>query len=329
MVDLEATLRASLDRQYAIEGEVGRGGMSVVYRARDLKHNRTVAIKVLRPELSEQIATDRFQREIEVVAGLTHPHILPLHDSGEVDGLLYYVMPFIEGESLRARVDRDGRLPVPDAMRIAREISFAHTWDQGEVEFYLGEQNNVKIGHGSLMDGYFNSTQIDYYQGGIFLQGHYLGNGLEFTMNNVIAPEILAGRVFIAPLGWFMKNSWAERLEIGFTLGADIAAPYRTEGTGKTTIWAAGGDVAFRAIDKTWLVLTPYVALMGMDGDVGFHDGLSATWEISASKKLQGKSKTAIQDSLKLHYPLDLKAFPLSIELLKRQQEERLPNIKK
>lgn len=173
-----------------------------------------------------------------------------------------------------------------DFMRIVREISFARTWDAGEVEFYLGEQNNVKIGHGSLMDGYFNSTQIDYYQGGVLLRGHYLGNGLEFTMNNIIAPEILAGRVFIAPLGWFMKNSWAERLEIGFTLGADISAPYRTEGTGYTTIWAAGGDVAFRAIDKTWLVLTPYVALMGMDGDLGVHAGLSASWEISASKKL-------------------------------------------
>ncbi len=130
MVDVEATLRSSLDGRYDIEGEVGRGGMSVVYRARDLKHNRTVAIKVLKPELSAAVSADRFHREIEVVAGLTHPHILPLYDSGEADGLLFYVMPYVDGESLREHLERDGRLTVQRAIRIAREIAdalgFAH-----------------------------------------------------------------------------------------------------------------------------------------------------------------------------------------------------------
>ncbi len=130
MVDLEATLRSSLDGRYVIEGELGTGAMAVVFLAHDLKHDRRVAIKVLKPELASAIGGDRFQREIEVVAGLTHPHILPLYDSGEADGLLYYVMPHIEGESLRARLKREGRLPVRDAIRITREIAdalgFAH-----------------------------------------------------------------------------------------------------------------------------------------------------------------------------------------------------------
>jgi tRNA A-37 threonylcarbamoyl transferase component Bud32/tetratricopeptide (TPR) repeat protein len=125
MVHVESRFRTSLGERYDIEGEVGRGGMSIVYRAQDLKHNRTVAIKVLRPELSEQISAERFLREIEVVAGLTHPHILPLHDSGEADGLLYFVMPFVEDGSLRARLDNEGALPEADAIRIAAEIADA------------------------------------------------------------------------------------------------------------------------------------------------------------------------------------------------------------
>ncbi len=130
MVDLEATIRSSLDGRYVIESELGTGAMAVVFLAHDLKHDRSVAIKVLKPELASAIGGDRFQREIEVVAGLTHPHILPLYDSGEAAGLLYFVMPYIEGESLRGRLKREGRLPIRDAIRITREIAdalgFAH-----------------------------------------------------------------------------------------------------------------------------------------------------------------------------------------------------------
>jgi tetratricopeptide (TPR) repeat protein/tRNA A-37 threonylcarbamoyl transferase component Bud32 len=125
MVDLGATLRSALDGRYAIEGEVGRGGMSVVFKARDLKHNRTVAIKVLKPELSEQVGTDRFQREVEFAANLTNPHILPLFDSGEAAGQLYYVMPCIEGGTLKERIERDGPLDIEDALAIARQVAGA------------------------------------------------------------------------------------------------------------------------------------------------------------------------------------------------------------
>ena len=118
-------LRTALADRYAVEGALGEGGMATVYRATDLKHRRSVAIKVLRPELSAAIGAERFLREIEIVAGLQHPRILPLYDSGEADGLLYSVMPLVEGESLRDRLDRERQLPLDDARRIACEVAGA------------------------------------------------------------------------------------------------------------------------------------------------------------------------------------------------------------
>jgi serine/threonine protein kinase len=97
----EERLKAALADRYRIDRKIGSGGMATVYLAQDLKHNRQVAVKVLNPDLGAAIGPERFLREIETAAGLTHPHILPLHDSGEADGLLYYVMPFVKGESLR------------------------------------------------------------------------------------------------------------------------------------------------------------------------------------------------------------------------------------
>jgi serine/threonine-protein kinase len=125
MPDLLERLRSSIADRYAIDHEIGRGGMAVVFLAEDLKHHRKVAIKVLHPGLAAAIGPDRFLREIEAVAGLTHPHVLPLHDSGEADGLLYYVMPYVEGESLRHRLEREKQLPVDEAIRITQEIAEA------------------------------------------------------------------------------------------------------------------------------------------------------------------------------------------------------------
>src|SRR5258707_13520055 len=99
--------------------------MATVYLAEDLKHHRKVAIKVLRPELAAVIGAERFLSEIKTTANLQHPHILPLHDSGEADGFLFYVMPYVEGESLRDRLTREKQLPVPTAVRIATEVAGA------------------------------------------------------------------------------------------------------------------------------------------------------------------------------------------------------------
>src|SRR5512145_308401 len=101
-------LRPALSSRYVIEREVGQGGMATVYLARDVRHDRRVALKVLRPELAASLGPERFVREIKLAAQLQHPHILPLHDSGEAAGFLYYVMPYVEGESLRARLARRG-----------------------------------------------------------------------------------------------------------------------------------------------------------------------------------------------------------------------------
>ncbi len=115
-------LTAALADRYAIEQELGRGGMATVYLAEDLRHGRKVAVKVLRPELAAALGPERFVREIQIAARLSHPHILPLHDSGEAGGFLYYVMPYVPGQSLRQKLEREGELPVPDAVRILKEV---------------------------------------------------------------------------------------------------------------------------------------------------------------------------------------------------------------
>ncbi len=125
MADNIGRLQAALADRYRIEGELGQGGMATVYLAEDLKHDRKVAVKVLRPELAAVIGAERFLAEIKTTANLQHPHILPLHDSGEADSFLYYVMPYVEGESLRDRLKRDKQLPIKETVRISCEVADA------------------------------------------------------------------------------------------------------------------------------------------------------------------------------------------------------------
>jgi serine/threonine-protein kinase len=127
------TFQQALADRYRIERELGVGGMARVYLARDLKHDRLVAVKVMLPEVAASFGAERFLREIQLAARLTHPHILPLLDSGTADGVPFYVMPFVDGEDIRAWLDRDGRLGVADAVQIAREVAdalnYAHAAD--------------------------------------------------------------------------------------------------------------------------------------------------------------------------------------------------------
>jgi serine/threonine-protein kinase len=125
MTDVPDDLRSALADRYPIERPLGSGGMATVYLARDLKHDRFVALKVLRGEYAASLGSDRFLREIDIAAKMTHPHILPLYDSGESDGFLYYVMPYVEGESLRARLKREKQLRLEDAIQIARQVADA------------------------------------------------------------------------------------------------------------------------------------------------------------------------------------------------------------
>jgi len=125
MSDAVTRLNAALEGRYEIERELGEGGMATVYLAKDVKHNRNVALKVLKPELAAVVGAERFLAEIETTANLQHPHILPLFDSGEADSFLFYVMPYVEGETLRDKLDREHQLPVDDAVQVAKNVAEA------------------------------------------------------------------------------------------------------------------------------------------------------------------------------------------------------------
>ena len=154
-MDVLARLESAVAGRYAIEGELGQGGMANVYLATDLKHGRRVAVKVLKPDLASDVAAERFLREIGIEARLQHPNILPLHDSGGAEGFLYYIMPYVEGESLRDRLDREGELPLDEALAIIREIAdgleYAH--QHGVVHRDIKPENILlSAGHATISD---------------------------------------------------------------------------------------------------------------------------------------------------------------------------------
>src|SRR5687768_5504450 len=136
-------LKAALSDRYHIERELGAGGMATVYLARDLKHDREVALKVLRADLSAVIGTERFLSEVRITARLDHPHILTLIDSGEADGILYYVLPYVRGESLRGKLNREKQLGVDEALSIVRQVASAldYAHERGVVHRDIKPEN--------------------------------------------------------------------------------------------------------------------------------------------------------------------------------------------
>ena len=155
MSEILERLQSAIKDRYHVERELGRGGMATVYLATDLRHDRLVAIKVLHPDLSATIGSERFEREIKLAARLQHPHILGLHDSGSADGLLYYVMPFIQGESVRDRLNREHQLPVDEALQITLEVAdalgYAHS--QGIIHRDIKPENVLMSnGHALVAD---------------------------------------------------------------------------------------------------------------------------------------------------------------------------------
>ncbi|HJX86610.1 MAG TPA: serine/threonine-protein kinase, partial [Gemmatimonadales bacterium] len=156
MSDIVDRLAASLAGRYEIERELGAGGMATVYVARDLRHRRQVALKVMRPDLGGGLGAERFLREIELAAGLQHPHIVPVFDSGaEGEGgakLLWYTMPLVEGESLRRRLQRVGRLPVDEALTIAAQVADALAYAHGRGVVHRDiKPENILLGGGHAM----------------------------------------------------------------------------------------------------------------------------------------------------------------------------------
>ncbi len=153
MSDSYSRLVAALSDRYRIERELGAGGMATVYLAEDLKHHRQVAVKVLKPDLAATLGADRFVREVEVAARLHHPHILPLYDSGEADGFLFYVMPYEEGQSLRERLQKETELPVRDVVRLLHDVADAltHAHQHGLVHRDIKPENVMLSGQHALV----------------------------------------------------------------------------------------------------------------------------------------------------------------------------------
>jgi serine/threonine protein kinase len=181
---------AALADRYRIERELGQGGMATVYLAEDVRHRRRVALKVLHPELSAVLGPERFLKEIELTASLQHPHILALFDSGSADGQLFYVMPFIEGETLRARLERERQLPIADALRIAREVADAlqYAHERGVVHRDIKPENILLQGGHALVADFGIALAVQQAGGQRMTQ-----TGLSLGTPQYMAPEQAMG----------------------------------------------------------------------------------------------------------------------------------------
>jgi serine/threonine-protein kinase len=191
--DTQSRLTTALANRYRLDAELGVGGMATVYRAHDLKHDRGVAIKVLRPELANAVGAERFQREIQLAARLSHPHILPLFDSGGVGDTLFYVMPVVRGESLRDRLDREKQLPVADAVRLAREVAAAleHAHAQGVVHRDIKPENILlQDGHALLVDFGIGKALSDVANGTLTQAGMSVGTPAYMSPEQAVGEDV-------------------------------------------------------------------------------------------------------------------------------------------
>src|SRR5689334_4349709 len=197
-------LRAALAGRYSVEREIGVGGMATVYRARDVKHDRHVALKVLKPELGAVLGTERFLAEIRVTANLQHPNLLPLFDSGEADGLLFYVMPYVDGESLRVRLDREKQLPVDEAVRlavaVASALDYAHR--HGVIHRDL-KPENILLHEGQPLVADFGIALAVSNAGGnrITQTGLSLGTPQYMSPEQATGDPLIDGRTYVYSLG--------------------------------------------------------------------------------------------------------------------------------
>ena len=202
MAEFQERLERGLQGRYAIERELGQGGMALVFLARDLRHERKVALKVLRPEISAEIGAERFLREIKMAAGLTHPHILPVYDSGEADGLLFYVMPNMEGRSLRERLDRQRQLPLDEALRITREVAAALDYaHRHQVVHRDIKPENILLHEGAAMVADFGIGKALSGNGSITQTGMALGTPAYMSPEQAGGETDIDGRSDLYSLG--------------------------------------------------------------------------------------------------------------------------------
>src|SRR5512143_1391420 len=195
-------LRGALSARYSLQRELGEGGMAKVFLAHDLKYDREAAIKVLRPELAAEVGVGRFLHEIQVAARLHHPHILPLYDSDQADGLAYYVMPYIRGETLRQQLRRERQLPVPEALRIAREVadalSYAHSMKVVHRDI---KPENILLESGHALVADFGIARAIGESHSLTSRGHIIGSPGYMSPEQIDGSEYIDGRSDIYSLG--------------------------------------------------------------------------------------------------------------------------------
>ena len=251
-------LTAALADRYQIERELGSGGMATVYLAEDVKHDRKVAVKVLRPELAAVIGAERFVREIRTIAALQHPHILGLIDSGEAAGTAYYVMPYVEGESLRGRISREKQLPVDEAVRIAREVASAldYAHRRGVIHRDI-KPENILLQEGQALVADFGIALVVSTAGG----SRMTETGMSLGTPHYMSPEQAMGEREITPradiyaLGCVLYEMLTGDPPFTGATAQAIVARVLTEtpraiSTQRHTVPASVEAVTFRALEK-------------------------------------------------------------------------------
>ena len=244
-IPIAERLAKALEDRYTIEREIGHGGMATVYLARDLKHERRVAIKVLREEIAAAVGAERFLEEIRVTASLQHPHILPLFDSGSADGLLWYVMPFVEGETLRSRLARERRLPVDVAVQFAREMADAleHAHRHGVVHRDVKPENVLLQGDHALVADFGIALALEHAGGDRLTR-----TGIAIGTPQYMAPEQASGeraidaRADVYALGAVLHEMLAG--ESAFAAGSRAAVLWRVRNEPATALATHRVDVS-------------------------------------------------------------------------------------
>ncbi len=250
-----AALKAALADRYTIERELGAGGMATVYLAHDIKHERDVAIKVLRPELAAAVGAERFLVEIRTTANLRHPHILPLHDSGEVlveqaegregpHSFLYYVMPLVEGESLRERLARDRQLPIEEARQIAREVAdaLAHAHAKGVIHRDIKPENILLDGGHAVVADFGIARAMDTSGSQALTQsGMSIGTPAYMSPEQATAASEIDGRSDVYAVGCVLFEMLAGQPPFTGASAQQVIAAHVT--TPAPSVTAARGDV--------------------------------------------------------------------------------------
>ena len=228
---LDPRLSTVLSDRYRLERELGAGGMATVYLAHDLRHDRKVAIKVLRPELSAVLGNERFLREITTTAGLRHPHILPLFDSGSANGILFYVMPYVEGETVDSRLRRDKELPVLEALRIAREVADALSYAHGHGVVHRDiKPANIMLESGHAVVADFGIARAVQAAGGVQLTqvGLPIGTPAYMSPEQAAGEQQLDGRSDLYSLGCVLFEMLAGRPPFTGTTAVALARQHVT-----------------------------------------------------------------------------------------------------